>query len=146
MSSRRSRRGVSRRGTRSTAAFQSPGFALNLTVNTTLTASTVHYETANSALTAASAVLRPTSICVRAASATPTNLVVTAQTSNDGTTWTTVYESAVTLIGTNAQLYRLRAPRNIEFKFYARWGLLSSGAPVIAGYVTFGVRDPVGAS
>lgn len=131
---------------RGTPGFSTPGFALNCTVNQTLTASTYHDIDASGYVTSTNGtVLRPTSVCVRAASSAPASLRVVAQTSSNGGDWVDVYSTATTIVGATCQLYRCRAPKATDFKTYARWRFISNGSPVVAGYVTFGVRDPLSA-
>jgi hypothetical protein len=80
---------------------------------------------------------------VRAATSTPTNIIFGIEASDDATTWSSVWRSNTSVLGTNTQIIRLRAPRYLDPRFYYRWFALSSGTPVLAGAVRFSAIDSV---
>lgn len=88
------------------------------------------------------AVCRPSSLVVRAAADTPTNLRFAASLSDDGSTWRQIWSSNTGLVGTNSQLIKLKIPKIAGRANFARIGAVSSGTPTLCGSATFVFYDP----
>lgn len=145
MAPRRTRRRTHKRK-RWTAGLQPLSSPQRVNVNTTLTASSNHYWAVEG--TSTSTFCKPSSISIRVASAIPTNFRVFLQYSNSpnpssDSDWTSVWSSATTVISTTGLFVRLRAPRSLDPRASYRWGAVSSGTPVLAGWVTFSIMDPI---
>lgn len=142
MPGRGGRRRGGRRRSRTTAGYQPPVFTICIVVNVTLTASTYHYWTSEGA----DSYTRATSLEIRAASSTPCTIQFRIERSQNPNAaspiWETLWTSATGIIGTNAQLIKLRAPRLLLPALAYRWGAISAGTPVLAGWVRFSKLDP----
>lgn len=136
----KSRKRRSNHSRKTTQGFQPVPTTVQLAVNATLTASTAtHWEVGSSSQTA---FYRPSSLLVRAAASSPTNLRFYISASDDSTTFTQVWSSATGLVGSTPTLIRLRAPRSLDPRSGYRWNAVSSGTPTLAGFARFTQYDP----
>lgn len=127
-----------RRSRRTTIGFQPVSTARQLIINSTLASSSYSYWS----LGDGSFLCKATSLTVRCAASTPTNIRFSVDFSEDGQNWAMLWSSATGLVGTTPTLIRLRIPRYCDPQPYYRWSAISSGTPTLAGYALFSVRDP----
>lgn len=142
-----------RRGRRARAAgtISPPRSRLCQAVNVTVTASTWHYWTASKVVvegTTQQTLILPLTLRVTIASTTPCTCVfgIWVNDAINSTTeqWVVVWQSALTVISNNTRTLSASAPRGLDPREDYRWGILSSGTPLVAGYVSFIYCDPVG--
>lgn len=134
------RKNKTKKSKRTTSGFQPIYTTTQLPINTIVTSgANGEWDVGDG-----SAFYRASSLVVRAAASTPSNLRFVAVSRSDPTTqeWVQVWSSATSVIGTNSQLIRIRTPRMLDPNLYQGWRAVTSGSITMAGWCNFTKFDP----